>query len=113
MKTKAIPSVIMLAAGGIRCVAGAINKQDTTSFLWSLVLTMIIFYGIGIIAKIVLDRNFKDMLQDAVSEGEDAVSEEAEDSDIELENVEEQQSEDAFVKEKFTEDELVEEEVQE
>lgn len=69
MKTKAVPSVVMLAAGGIRCVAGAINKEDTISFLWSLILTMIIFYMIGIGAKIVLDKNFKEMLEDEITDG--------------------------------------------
>lgn len=94
MKTKAVPSMVMLAAAGIRCVAGIVNEEETTSFLVSLLVTMCIFYLIGYIVKIVLDRNFKDMVEDLPSEEEIIDGED-------VENFEEsQESEEDFVKEK-------------
>lgn len=103
MKTKPIPSVIMLIAGGIRCVAGAIYKEDTTSFLWSLILTMILFYILGIIVKIVLDKNFNMMLEDAPQD-ENGEAIEGEEMEEDLEDVEEQGLEESFVKEKTMEE---------
>ncbi len=83
MKTRAVPSICMLSAGLIRCIAGAVYREELKSFLWSLILVMIVFYLMGIVIKMVLDRNIKDMLEDAPTE----------DDLKDLENIEDDQPE--------------------
>lgn len=56
MKTKYIPSIIMLVAGLIRAIAGVFYRQDIKDFLWSILIVMIIFYIIGSVVKVVLDK---------------------------------------------------------
>lgn len=85
MKTRVVPSICMLAAGLIRCIAGAIYQEELKSFLWSLILVMVLFYLFGIVIRFVLDRNIKEMLVE---------EENQEEEDIELENIEESQPED-------------------
>lgn len=98
MKTKPVPSIIMLAAGFVRCVIGVIYQQDLTSFFWSLIRIMILFYIVGILVKIVLDKNFPPEKE------EEIITEETPEG--ETENFEEESlgsmddSEESFVKEK-------------
>ena len=56
MKTKYIPAIIMLAAGLIRAIAGVFYRQDIKDFLWSILIVMVIFYIIGSVVKVVLDK---------------------------------------------------------
>ncbi|MBE5905931.1 MAG: hypothetical protein E7277_03930 [Lachnospiraceae bacterium] len=98
LNTKPIPSVCMLAGGLIRCIFGILYRDEIKSFLWSLVLVMIIFYFIGICVKMVLDRNFKMMIEDA------PVEEKGEEK--ELENIEDEggnMNEGGFIQEKLSE----------
>ena len=83
MKTRAIPSICMLAAGIIRCIAGVIYREEIKAFLWSLILVMLIFYIIGVIVKVILDKNFKEMEEDKEEAAEET----------ELENIEETEGE--------------------
>ncbi len=97
MKTRAIPSICMLLAGIIRSIAGIIYGDELKSFMWSLIVVMICFYILGFIVKIVLDRNFKEMLEDAEEQTDDK----------ELENIDENENSDKieneFVHEKASE----------
>ena len=97
MKTKAVPSIIMLSAGFIRCVLGALYQQNLTSFLWSLIGIMILFYFIGIVVKIVLDKNFP---PDTTEEK----AEESTDDTEELEEDQEEETQEVSVKEKIQTD---------
>lgn len=56
MKTKYVPPVVMLCAGLIRAVFGILYKQDIKDFLWAVLLVMVIFYILGSIVKVVLDK---------------------------------------------------------
>ena len=61
MKTKSIPVIIMLLAGFLACIYGIINHTEIITFVWTLLLVMIVFYVLGFVIKIVIDKNFKDM----------------------------------------------------
>lgn len=81
MNTRPIPSIVMLLAGFVTCVYGFINHMENMRFIWTLLAVMIVFYIIGSIVKIVLDRNFKAM-------GKEESSTEEEKSDGEKPHVE-------------------------
>lgn len=61
MKTKSIPAVIMLLAGFITCIIGIVQHMDTATFIKTLMIVLIIFYILGCVVKIILDKNFKEM----------------------------------------------------
>ncbi len=81
INTKPVPSICMLLAGIVRCIFGIIYRDELKSFLWTLVLVMICFYIIGFLVKGILDRNFKEMIEDAPVETPE--------EERELENIEE------------------------
>lgn len=81
INTKMVPSICMLLAGIVRAIFGIVYRDDIKSFLWSLVLVMIVFYILGFIIKSILDRNFREMIEDAVVEKTE--------EEKELENIEE------------------------
>ena len=58
MKTKGIPAVVMLLAGFVTCIIG---HMETDVFIKTLLAVLIIFYLLGCIVKLVLDKNFKEM----------------------------------------------------
>lgn len=86
MKTRSIPAIIMLLAGMIRCVSAiAIGEDFSTSFVFSLLMVLIVFYIIGVVVKIILDKNIPPMSeQEEAEEGETTQDEE------ELENIQEE-----------------------
>ena len=61
MKTNSVPAIIMLVAGLIDSILSIYYRLPFLRFMEQLLIVLIIFYVIGIIVKIVLDRNFKDM----------------------------------------------------
>ena len=63
MKTKGIPAVVMLLAGFVTCIIGIVQHMETDVFIKTLlaVYLLIIFYLLGCIVKLVLDKNFKEM----------------------------------------------------
>lgn len=87
MKTKQIPAVIMLIAGLVTSIAAILSRMETVQFLKILVIVLIIFYGVGCIAKVILDRNFKEEVEEAGSETE------AEENEMSVEENEEVQTE--------------------
>lgn len=53
--------------------------METAQFVWTLVIILVSFYILGCIAKLVLDKNFKEESEEATEEaGEESVTEEAE-----------------------------------
>lgn len=78
MKTKQIPAVVMLTAGFIICVISIFQEMELDKFLKLLVCVLLIFYILGSIIRVVLDKNFKEMKEEAETEGEQSedVSEE-------------------------------------
>lgn len=80
MKTKQIPVIIMLIAGLVMSIAGVINRIEAVEFLKTLVIVLILFYVLGCIAKLILDKNFK---EEGTEAREEAVEEEMEEKTLE------------------------------
>lgn len=68
MKTKQIPAIIMLIAGLVISIIGIVMQMDSTRFLKILSIVLVSFYIIGFIAKIILDKNFKEEKEKATEE---------------------------------------------
>lgn len=87
MKTKPIPAIIMLVAGVIACAAGIIGRMELLDFTKMLLIVLVVFYIFGCIAKLIIDRNFKEMEEDttdgesAAEEGEEQPGQEQEEQD--------------------------------
>jgi hypothetical protein len=67
MKTKPIPAIIMLAAGAVCSVAGLVQHLSFGTYVKYLFLVLVIFYILGCIVKLVLDKGFR-VMQDPLSE---------------------------------------------
>ena len=75
MNTKSIPAFIMLLAGAVASILGLINQYETTEFIIMILIVLLVFYIIGGIVKIIVDKNFKGMdeqVQDEQKESEEA-----------------------------------------
>ena len=81
MKTNGVPAIIMLAAGFIDCVIAILTHMSLWNFTRQLLLVLVLFYVIGCVVKMIIDRNFKDM-------EDDQNGEEMEESKEEQENTE-------------------------
>ncbi len=87
MKTKPIPAIIMLTAGIVACAAGIIGKMELLDFTKMLLIVLVVFYIFGCVAKLIIDRNFKEMEEDttdgesAAEEGEEQPEQEQEEQD--------------------------------
>lgn len=82
MKTKQVPVIITLIAGLITCIVGIAMQMETNQFMKILVIVLISFYILGCIAKLVLDKNFKEETEEATDEAveDEEAEEDAEDS---------------------------------
>ncbi len=77
MKTKQIPAIIMLIAGFITCIVGIFEQFEARKFLEILLLALVVFYSLGCVVKLILDKNFKEMEESADDEqGEEENEEE-------------------------------------
>lgn len=56
MKTDYIPKVITLLAGAVVCIVTIVKGTETTTALEYLLATLIIFYIIGLIAKVIIKK---------------------------------------------------------
>lgn len=61
MKTDNVPALVMLTAGGVDCVIAIRTGQPAGAFVRQLLIVLLLFYALGSIIKVILDRNFKDM----------------------------------------------------
>ena len=74
MKTKPIPAIVMLVAGLVVCIAGMAGHMETGRFVKMLLVVLIVFYIIGGIVKLLIDKNFKDM-EEETTDGEESTAE--------------------------------------
>ncbi|MDD6056684.1 MAG: hypothetical protein PUB98_00250 [Clostridiales bacterium] len=81
MKTRTIPALIMLLAGAVACVAGIMAKLEIVSFTKMLLIVLVVFYILGCIVKIVLDRNFPETQEEETTEGNTALEEAVEEQE--------------------------------
>ncbi len=92
MKTKQVPVIITLVAGLVTCILGFTMHMESAQFVKTLVIVLVSFYIFGCIAKLVLDKNFKEEPEEEATEeaGEESDSEETENSEeITEESIEE------------------------
>ncbi len=82
MKTKDVPAIVMLLAGGVYCLFGIIYKIPLTEFLTHLLAILLVFWMFGGIVKMVLDRFMGEI---EVKKEEDLENSEEEDSETESE----------------------------
>lgn len=64
MKTKPIPAIVMLSAGFVTCIIAIYTHMELMAFTKSLLLVLIVFYILGGIVKIILDKNFAQMKEE-------------------------------------------------
>lgn len=70
MKTKTIPAIIMLLAGFIACLAGIYAHMEVADFMKMLFIVLLIFYILGCVVKVIIDKNFTEMQEEETTEGE-------------------------------------------
>lgn len=102
MKTKPIPAIVMLVAGFVTCVISIYTHMELKAFTKTLFWVLVIFYIFGIVIKVILDRNFKEMQDEEVPEEETESEEEASSEDETQEELQEA-SEEETVQEENTE----------
>ena len=61
MKTNGIPAIVMLLAGFVDCLIAIRTHMTLGSFTRQLFLVLLVFYIIGCVVKIILDRNIDKM----------------------------------------------------
>lgn len=80
MKTKDVPAIIMLLAGGLYCLFALYYRIPVTEFLIHLLVILLVFWMFGGIVKMILDR-FMGVLGIKKEELEDAESEISQEAD--------------------------------
>lgn len=80
MKTNHVPATVMLFAGAMYCLFGIVNKVKLMDFLTQLLLILIVFWVLGGIIKIVLDKFMGEVVvkrekEDETKEAEEGKSE--------------------------------------
>lgn len=95
MKTKQVPIIITLIAGLVTCIIGFMEQMEMGQFVKIWIIVLVSFYILGCIAKLVLDRNFREEAEEATEEaaedGESENPEETEDSDTQEDSAEEEE----------------------
>ncbi len=79
MNTKPIPAVLSLLAGCLVCIISFVQHVDMVVFAQRFIIAAIVFFILGTVAKIVLDRNFKE--EEPPSEDDEDEDEEDDDMD--------------------------------
>lgn len=87
MKTKSVPCIVMLVAGLASCLISISQQVDTMEFTERLLSTLVIFYILGFIIKLILDKAMKNL--SSAKEDEKDISE----ADKQEEDGEEEKSE--------------------
>ena len=78
MKTKAVPAIIMLTAGLIDCIISIYCHLSLWRFTWQLLVVLLIFYVLGCVVQLILDKNFSEMGQEEEKKEEQETTEEEE-----------------------------------
>lgn len=87
MKFKNMPVILALLAGFIVCIATFIYRYEGLSWLWLVIGTIVLFYGLGICLR----KLFNVILSDDIPDEEDADNTENEDAENEAEENEDGQ----------------------
>ena len=89
MKTKEIPAIVMLLAGGVYCLIGIRYQIPLMDFTVQLLIVLLVFWMIGGIVRMVLDR-FMGEIEDKTEAKEET---EADEKDAKKESEEGEESE--------------------
>lgn len=68
MRTRYIPAGVMLVAGAVTCIISIVQKQETVVALKTLLVVLILFYIIGLITKILVDKILRDFAEKEIME---------------------------------------------
>lgn len=77
MKTKSIPAIIMLLAGLIACLSGINAHMEAADFMKQLFVVLIIFYILGCIVEVIIEKNFVKMQEEETTDGEETGEDES------------------------------------
>lgn len=69
MNTKPVPAIIMLIAGLVACIVSFMQQLSFGSFVRTELLVLVLFYILGCIVRLILDRGFY-VMQDPLEECE-------------------------------------------
>lgn len=81
MKTNYVPAIVMLVAGGVYCLLGIFYQIPLGEFLIQLLTVLIVFWIIGGIIKMVLDKFMGEIEEKAEEKSEEESEENEEDSE--------------------------------
>ncbi|MBQ3560029.1 MAG: hypothetical protein IJA07_10990 [Agathobacter sp.] len=82
MKTKDIPAIVMLLAGGVYCLLGILYQIPLMDFLVQLLIVLLVFWMIGGIIRMLLDK-FMGEIEDKTKEEEEETEEKDVDGETE------------------------------
>ena len=82
MKTKEIPAIVMLLAGGVYCLLGIYYQIPLMEFSIQLLIVLLIFWMFGGIVRMFLDKNMGE-IEDRTKEEEEETEEGASEGDPE------------------------------
>lgn len=81
MKTNYVPAIVMLLAGGVYCLFGIYYQIPLMDFCVQLLIVLIIFWMVGGIIRMVLDRFMGEIEEKDKKETEEDSKEDEESSD--------------------------------
>lgn len=81
MNTKLLPAILALVAGFITCVMSFVQNVDIDIFTKRFIVVCVVFFVIGMIIRIVIDMNFKEMATEDGPEKMEKEESEFEESD--------------------------------
>lgn len=82
MKTKEIPAIVMLLAGGVYCLLGIYYQIPLMEFSIQLLIVLLVFWMFGGIVRMFLDKNMGE-IEDKTKEEEEETEEGASEEDSE------------------------------
>ena len=93
MKTNFVPAIVMLIAGGVYCLLGIYYQIPLMDFLVQLLIILLVFWIIGGIIRMVLDRFMGEIKTKDEAEETDSETEEEESENTEKEENSESEAE--------------------
>jgi len=93
MKTKDVPAIVMLLAGGVYCLIGIRYQIPLMDFLVNLLIILLFFWILGGIVRMVLDRFMGEIEDKTEAEEEEEEADETDAKESEGEEAEEIPSE--------------------
>ena len=91
MKTKEIPAVVMLIAGGIYCILGIYCRVPLMDFFVQLLTVLLVFWMLGGIVRMGLDHFMGEIEDKAKAEQKEAEEKDADDESEMIEEFEDEE----------------------